>query len=313
MRKKIHIITPIRPGGPQMWGRLLAKELNIRDEWSATHTRTLPRMIMTPFYEPADVVHTSVPITYRLWKKPLILTLRGNFMIEYYYWARMYPRSIRMADIVTVSSHFLKETLRLPNALVIPPSADLPQMPVRQRTDEHTIRILIVTKFCFPQKSRGVLTLLDALSKTKIKKHPISIAILGGGVYLNEIKRESRRCGLPVTFYGFTDPKPFFEQSDIFLYWSKHDNTPIAVLEAMSYGLPVVANNVGAMTELVTHKETGLIANTPDEFTAYVNELFDHPELQRTLGEGARHAILTTFSHARVVPQYESLYRGVIS
>src|SRR3990167_3119873 len=254
MRKKIHIITPIRPGGPQMWGRLLAKELNIRDEWSATHTRTLPRMIMTPFYEPADVVHTSVPITYRLWKKPLILTLRGNFMIEYYYWARMYPRSIRMADIVTVSSHFLKETLRLPNALVIPPSADLPQMPVRQRT--------------------------DALSKTKIKKHPISIAILGGGVYLNEIKRESRRCGLPVTFYGFADPKPFFEQSDIFLYWSKHDNTPIAVLEAMSYGLPVVANNVGAMTELVTHKETGLIANTPDEFTAYVNELFDHPELQ---------------------------------
>lgn len=314
MTKKINIITSIRPGGPLKWGATLAEQLNKRKLWKASHIHTLPLVILSPFYQACDVVHTTLPITYRLWKKPTILTIRGNFKIEKNPWSWMYPKAIEMANIVTVGSLFLKNTLNLRQAIVIPPAIEIPK--ILQNSNKNrpfdTLYLLTVTKFYFPEKAKGVLKMIKAISLLKEPKIPFTISILGGGPYLNKIEKEAKKSGLPVQFYGFTDPKQFLQRADIFLYWSDHDNTPIAILEAMSYGLPIVTNNVGAIPELIEHEKTGFIANSEHKFAEYLCCLLHDPMLRLRIGQSAQAAIRQKFNYDTIVPLYETLYRKLV-
>jgi glycosyltransferase involved in cell wall biosynthesis len=81
----------------------------------------------------------------------------------------------------------------------------------------------------------------------------------------------------------------------IFLYTSLHDGIPNAILEAMSYGLAVVAPDVGGVSEVVIHGETGiLLPSLPDDdrmaasYTEALLALMGDPDLMMTLGRQAR-------------------------
>ncbi len=310
MSTRIHLVTPIRTGGPQSWGRELSAQLTQRG-WETKHISNLIDVLKVPFYTGCDLLHTTLPLTYRLWKKPTILTIHGNYTIEKTPWSSMYPKAIRMADIVTVTSEFLKNKLNIQHAVVIPPSVHLPELEEKE-TNVGPLRILMVTKFYFPNKAKGVLQVLQAIAGLKNNIGDIAISIVGGGPYLKYIQEEAAKFHLPVQFYGFCDPKPFLKRADLFLYWSEHDNTPIAILEAMSYSLPVVTNRVGAVAELIKDQESGLIAEDLATFQEYILLLTKQKTLRATIGSAARTSIRDTFSHTKVIPAYENIYRTLI-
>lgn len=58
-----------------------------------------------------------------------------------------------------------------------------------------------------------------------------------------------------------TDMPTFYNNADILLIFSKHESLELVVLEAMSCDLPVIANNVCAMSEFVMLGETGELVN----------------------------------------------------
>lgn len=311
MNKHIDIVTPVRLGGPQSWGRTLTVGLTQRG-WEARHVFRLTDVLQVPLHTKGDVVHSILPLTYHLWKKPVVLTILGNYTMEHTPWSWMYPHAIQKADVVTVSSEFLKQTLELHQAVVVPLSVELPQL-TEKKPKTGQLHILMVTKFHFPNKAKGVLQALQAISALKKKTEDIRISVIGGGHYLKQIQEEAaRRFRLPVQFYGFCDPKPFLQCADLFVYWSEHDNTPIAILEAMSYGLPVVTNNVGAVAELIRHQNSGLIAEDLPTFQEYVSLLLEKENLRIQIGAAARASIMHTFNHSRTVPMYEEIYRRLI-
>ena len=328
MGNSVHILTPVRKGGPWKWGATLAEHLNKRGHWRAVHIHALPKVLLSPVYQGCDIVHTAIPVTHRLWRKPVVLTIRGDYRRDNNVWSGMYPTAVKMADVVTVSSQFMKDELGIVDAVVIPPAVDVcpltPSTSLRTGLSlsrkgrgeysekESRIRLLTVTNFHFPEKAKGVLKIVNALSALKSMNLQITLSILGDGQYRKNVAEEIEKLGVPVQFHGFTDPKPFLQSSDIFVYWSDHDNTPIALLEAMSYGLPVVTNAVGAVPEMVRDGETGLVAGNEKDYKDKISMLLSDAALRDKLGQAVRADVIQRFSHDVITPQYEAIYQKLI-
>jgi L-malate glycosyltransferase len=101
---------------------------------------------------------------------------------------------------------------------------------------------------------------------------------------------------------------------DVFVLPSLHEGIPMALLEAMSVGKPVVATAVGGVPEIVTDHENGLLVSPRDD-RALANACLDivrTPGLATTLGSAARATIAQHFSHETGGSALLGLYRSLI-
>ena len=311
---KVNIITPVRVGGPYYSGENLAKILKDR-EITATWAHHIIRVLSSPIWQNADVVHSmSVPITYRFWKNPLILTVRGEYPIEKNLWRSFFPLAIKKADIVTTPSHFLKERLGLKDAIVIPNAIFPEKFKPVIHSEKDTISLVTVTKFFFEDKARGVLDILKVLDTV-----PEAVAgrmrykVVGGGPFLNQVKREAQKYRVAVEFTDMLqNPRAALESSDIFLYYSQHDNFPNILLEAMAYGLPIVTNSVGAVNEIIEDGKDGYIAPTGKAYLESLLNLMNNYDLRSKVGQNARRSVETKFDWSKIVDSYIEIYKKVL-
>lgn len=131
----------------------------------------------------------------------------------------------------------------------------------------------------------------------------------------------SRRCDLVVVTRDAVDPAPgvtvyhdlppespelsqLYREADVFVFPTRADASPWAVLEAMANGLPIVSTPVGAIPEMVCDGETGLLV-PPDSLpalqTAIERLLDDAPERLR-MGEAGRLRQIERFNAERNLP-----------
>ena len=84
---------------------------------------------------------------------------------------------------------------------------------------------------------------------------------------------------------------------------------PLAVIEAMAAGMPVVATSVGCIPELVQHEKTGLLVHpgNQDELVNALRRLAESATLRRNMGEEAR-IRAESFSLQAMVSAYEDLF-----
>jgi len=105
------------------------------------------------------------------------------------------------------------------------------------------------------------------------------------------------------------DPRlrQLFVQADLFVLPTQGDAAPVAVLEAMASGLPVIGTNIGAMSELVQEGVTGFLVpvGDPNAIVDRVAYLARRPEQLAEMGRAARLAVERKFSA-------ETIYKGLI-
>ncbi len=91
-----------------------------------------------------------------------------------------------------------------------------------------------------------------------------------------------------------------FAEADLFVFPTRGDCLPLAVMEALTAGLPVVTTRVGALPEAVTHGETGWVVPPDDApaLAAAMTLLIDDPALRRTLSRNAEAAGAARFNAA---------------
>lgn len=307
---KVSVATPIRRGGPYNWGKTLVEMLSSSGGYDARHVRELRDVLSMPLYQDADIVHTAVPVTLRLWRKPLILTVHGEYPIERNVWRYFYPASVRMADAVTTPSRFLKDRLGLDDAMVIPNAVFPERFEAVDHSDKASANIVTVTKFAFRDKAESLLRLIRIINNArKSSDMPIEHTVIGGGEFLEEVKEKAAGNGMNVRFTGFVDsPKDYFPGCDIFAYYSMHDNFPVAILEAMASGLPVVTNQVGAVGEMIETGHDGFIAQDEGEFLEHLSRLIGDPALRARMGSNARRTVMERFNWHKVIGSYTRLY-----
>jgi starch synthase len=90
---------------------------------------------------------------------------------------------------------------------------------------------------------------------------------------------------------------PILASTDVFVFPTLIDQSPNVVLEAMAYGLPVVASPVGDIPEMVEDGVTGVLVPPQDEAALLrsIVSLLDDPATARSMGERGRRAVLERY------------------
>ncbi|QQG38512.1 MAG: glycosyltransferase family 4 protein [Candidatus Woesearchaeota archaeon] len=309
---KINVLTPVNLGGPHLGGKKLVEILN-KKGIQASHTYKTKELLSTVLFPRGDIVHSmDLPLAYRLWKKPLVFTLKGDYTIQKNRWQRFYPRAIKNADVLTTTCNYLKNKLNLKDPIIIPNAVDSERFKPAKHEEKSVINIVTLTKFTFKDKSYGVLDVINNLDNVHTK-NKINYTIIGYGPYIEEIKAKANPKNISVNFTGAVpEPADYLSKADIFLYYSTHDVFPHAVLEAMASSLPVVTNNIGAIPEMIENNKEGFIRDTPEEYQKAISDLVDDYKLRKRLGEAARSKVIRNFSWERVASDYINVYKKVL-
>ena len=98
--------------------------------------------------------------------------------------------------------------------------------------------------------------------------------------------------------------------ADIYLSTSSWEGMPIAVIEAMACGLPVVATRCAGNVDVVDPARTGELFDTADEAISLLARLAGDPRACEAIGASARRAARVRFGDARFFRQLAALYNG---
>jgi glycosyltransferase involved in cell wall biosynthesis len=164
-------------------------------------------------------------------------------------------------------------------------------------------------------------TLIEAF-RTVAAKHPRARLMLVGvdwspsGSYRAELERQVAAAGLErsVIFAGQrTDVRDLLAAADVFALPSLDDPCPLAEIEAMAMGKPIVAVRAGGAPELIEHGRTGLLGppDDADQLAANLLRLIDDPRLRHELGGNGRRRARDCFSAERMAEDVEAVYRSV--
>ncbi len=139
------------------------------------------------------------------------------------------------------------------------------------------------------------------------------LALAGWGPEATKVPMWSRRYGLEdrvVSVGEIDDVAPLLEAFDVFCLTSRGEGTPMALIEAMAAGLPVVAPRVGGIPELVSDGVDGLLIppGEPNATARAIERAVKDPQL----GANAAAAIKSRFSTTRMVDDFQSLWESVV-
>jgi glycosyltransferase involved in cell wall biosynthesis len=101
-----------------------------------------------------------------------------------------------------------------------------------------------------------------------------------------------------------------YQQCDIFLAPSRYESFGLVAIEAMRYGKPVVAGNVGGLKEIVLHNRTGLLVDPDDVkgITQAILSLCNDRQLTGHLGNAAKEDFAKRFSFDVFSSNIEAAY-----
>ncbi|MFC2081645.1 glycosyltransferase [Candidatus Bipolaricaulota bacterium] len=159
-------------------------------------------------------------------------------------------------------------------------------------------------------------TLLDAMSELRTRSVTPELLLVGDGLFREELEQQTRELGLEgnVRFFGRVDNRVVLElavASDIAVLCSHVEGLPTSLIEAMAVGLPVVATDVGGVSEVVADGETGVLVppGDPRALAQAIQDLIGDEVRRAAMSEAAQARVEERFSLSRTVEEHEDLYR----
>lgn len=252
---------------------------------------------------------------------PVLFHLHGSDMKSFY--ARQVPwlkraivRELSRATRVVVLSESWRDYVReiAPGArpVVAPNYVEMPDRPVRDGRGPPQVLFLGLVG-----ERKGVYDLLEAFATVRATR-PDATLVIGGNGEVERARTRARELGLgdAVRFEGWVGHDrraELLRAADIYALPSYNEGLPMSVIEAMSYGLPIVTSDVGGLPELVSDGVHGRVVLPGDTagLADAIAGLAADPDLRRTLGEAGRRRIEASYSRDVALPALERLYDEV--
>jgi glycosyltransferase involved in cell wall biosynthesis len=176
---------------------------------------------------------------------------------------------------------------------------------------DHDAPVVLVLARLEPQKGHRVL--LEAWRPLAQSYPSARLICAGDGALRAELEAQAATLGIAgsVSFVGHQPNVPdWLALADFTVLPSFYEGLPLAAIESLAAGRPVVATAVDGTTEVVLDGKTGLTvpAGEPAALAAAISRMLAAPELVRTLGRAGRLFVLEHFSRERQVEQTEALY-----
>jgi glycosyltransferase involved in cell wall biosynthesis len=237
-------------------------------------------------------------------------------------WRAVSPACERLAArwcdrIITVSEQAARNALQYRIAhsprQVVAIRNGISEHPARARLDHgKTLSCTMVARFA-DYKDHGVL--LRAFAKVPGQPR---LKLVGDGASLPAAKKLAEDLGIRdrVEFKGARGDVPeILAQTDVFVLASKTETLPISILEAMRAGLPVIASDVGGISEEVVDGETGLLVpvGSVEELSAALRRLLADKQLRIAMGNAGRRRFERVFHADTMIERTQTLYEDVLA
>ncbi len=233
-------------------------------------------------------------------------------------WRRFLSRLVmstgtKLVVISNAMRAYIAETLGRPpdDMFVVYNGTDTDRFhPAPKPRSEKTLRVICVARIIARKR---LDLIIDATEQLVAAGRNLEVQIVGGGDLIGELQARIDRSGLTsvIELLGEQDGIPeLLRDADIFVLPSDDEGLPCSIIEAMACGLPIIASDVGGVSELVKSGENGFLftAGQVDGLVSSLNNLLNDDVQRAQFGECSRRMVLQDFSTDVMARRYFELY-----
>jgi glycosyltransferase involved in cell wall biosynthesis len=281
-----------------------------------------------------DVIHVHWPVPHALFgwmakraskERPRLVTTWYGVELRWVQsslpWLRWFVRwALKISDtIVAISSYTAREIARfaqvpvevIPYTLPFAEGTSKPRLP-----RAGGFQVLFVGRLV---ERKGVKHLIEAIARIPDAR----LVIIGDGPERQALEAKTRDVGLGsrVDFRGRVSDdalRATYAASDALVLPSILDargdteGLGVVLLEAMSYGVPVVASDIGGITDIVEHNESGLLVPPGDSaaLAQALERLSRDAALAQRLGAAGEQRVRSAFGWTEIMAKWDAVYRA---
>lgn len=180
-------------------------------------------------------------------------------------------------------------------------------------TLSENLKIVIVAKL---HKNKGHEWALKTILSNKKELSPLEINIIGDGPEKSNLEKLCLKMDpeKTVIFHGFLEnPWKIMQKMNVALLPSLGEGIPLSLLEAMSFGIPCIATNVGGIPEIVSNNVNGILIESGNE-ASLINALKNmrDPQIHGKLSEGAKKEFIRLNDYDEMVNLTEKVFLDLL-
>jgi len=152
---------------------------------------------------------------------------------------------------------------------------------------------------------------IRAFKNLELRFKNIELWIAGEGELREKLEVETHNHA-SVRFFGWqNDLGKFYSQADAFLLTSNYEGWGMVIIEAASFGLPIIMTDVGCAGEVIKDGESGIVipVGGQKELEAAMRKIIEDEDLRQKLGEGAKKAVEELPSRGETLKLYLESWR----
>ncbi|MFZ1936723.1 MAG: glycosyltransferase [Thermoguttaceae bacterium] len=167
-------------------------------------------------------------------------------------------------------------------------------------------------------EAKDHLTLLRAIKMLVVRNIDLCLMLIGEGEQREVVENAVRELGLQAHVH-LLGSRPAVDallpHADLFVLSSRREGLPIALLEAMACGLPVIATTVGGIPEVMKHGVNGVLVppENHQSLAEAIELLLGRPEIASSMRVANRQKALTRHSMEQTAAEYAKLYDHIMA
>jgi glycosyltransferase involved in cell wall biosynthesis len=208
----------------------------------------------------------------------------------------------------------------LPNAIDLLRYVDVGREKIESKYDKPCLHVLYLGHL---GKAKGSFDLICAAKTVLGQEHGVVFDLVGQEHDFGEMEQLSTQvvdAGLEQFIHiqpAVTDVEKIklFRSADIFVYPSYHEGMPMAVIEAMACGLPIIATKVGGLPDLVCPGLNGLLvpAGQPDQLANAIHQVIVDPQMRHSMQKGSFRLAQENFDIEKLVFRLLDIYQALLT